>query len=350
MSVVLLILKIIGIILLCVLGLLLAIILLVLLWPITYKADAEFNKPDIKAVAKVRWFIASVPISFIDNKLAVKVKVLGIKVFSLNLGSDEKPDKKSKKDKKAEEIEADKKAAEQSAANQEAVEDIVKDSALDAKDKEDLDSIKMACEEPKPSKSDTELKKEAISLDDELKELEKESSESEEESSDEPKKSLKEKITEKIDWGKDIYTRVSAEISDEKNDIDTYFKRKTTKKSFELIINTVVKLLKHIAPRKITGNLELGLADPATTGYVTAAMSIFCTFTEDAFEFTPVFDDEVINGKVKLKGHILLGYIAVLGVNAIIRKSFRRFIKNSLALKDGALNKVDNIKEIVNGG
>lgn len=351
MSVVLLILKIIGITLLVILGILLAVLLLVLLWPVTYRAEAGFEKPDIEARAKVRWFIVSVPVSFIDKKLDFSARVLGIKVFPFK---EKKPKEKKSKKNDSEVLE--------SAENLESLETSeLPETKIDAAKTETTTVYK-------PEQFNV-VEDNPIDLTDELKEIEKEAkieakplsnissadtaniaSEESSEKDSEPKKKLTEKISDLIDKVTEKAEFVLSQKDEEEKDISTFFKRKTTKSSLELIKNTVIKLLLHIRPRKLTGDLELGLADPATTGYITAVMSVLYTFTEDNFEFTPVFDEEKINGHVKLKGHILLGYVVFLGLNAYLRKSFRRFIKNSMALKDSALERVDNVKENVLGG
>ena len=340
MSVILLILKIIGIILLFVLGFLLAILLLVLLWPVTYRVGAEIDKPDVKALATIRWFIASISVSFIDKKLDVRAKILGIKVLQPG----------GKKNKQAE------KTDNSQGSQSDGQDDNNKTTLSEADNKDTLEvhessqAASVVNEGNKPPAEDFTDELEIIK-----KEMKANDDSSIKEDSDNPtgempEKKLTEKIKEKAVSIYDKLIRAANEAEGEKKDVDLFLKRKTTKKSIELIKSTLIKLLLHIRPRRMEGELMLGMSDPATTGYITAIMSLICTCTEESFEFTPSFEEEIIRGRIKAKGHIVLGYIVLLALNAIIRKSFRRFIKNSMAQKDGAFNRVDKIKEIFSGG
>lgn len=103
--VILMILKIIGIILLCILGLLLFIFLSVLFVPARYRVSASYyGKP--KAVARATWFLhlLSVSMVFENNKVRYKFKIAGFSLKDSEKDSQEsdfrKDDKKNKHEKK----------------------------------------------------------------------------------------------------------------------------------------------------------------------------------------------------------------------------------------------------------
>jgi hypothetical protein len=81
LHIVLFLLKIIGIILASILGLLLFLILVVLLVPIRYRINAD-NKDEIRAEAKISWFLRLIYIRIIysDNQMIIKLRLFG-KIF-----------------------------------------------------------------------------------------------------------------------------------------------------------------------------------------------------------------------------------------------------------------------------
>ena len=85
MAVVLTILKILGIILLCIIGLLLLIIALVLLVPVRYRAEGSYNEEDIQAHLKIRWLFIKVLGDFTKaDGLHIKAKAAFVTVYEMD--------------------------------------------------------------------------------------------------------------------------------------------------------------------------------------------------------------------------------------------------------------------------
>ena len=92
LHVLLLILKITGIVIACILGLVIIVVAAVLFVPVRYKADADYHGK-FKAHAKLSWLgILRVLVSY-DEELAIKAKALFITIYSNN----QKKEKTSKK-------------------------------------------------------------------------------------------------------------------------------------------------------------------------------------------------------------------------------------------------------------
>ena len=89
MGIFLSILKVIGIILLCILAFVLFLVLVVMICPIHYEGTAEFDEK-ANARIKVGWMLfIRFYLNVVDNKLDYAVKLFGLRVF---------PRKKKKKD------------------------------------------------------------------------------------------------------------------------------------------------------------------------------------------------------------------------------------------------------------
>ena len=83
LHVLLLILKITGIVIACILGLVIIVVAAVLFVPVRYKADADYHGK-FKAHAKLSWLgILRVLVSY-DEELAIKAKALFITIYSNN--------------------------------------------------------------------------------------------------------------------------------------------------------------------------------------------------------------------------------------------------------------------------
>jgi hypothetical protein len=109
-----------------------------------------------------------------------------------------------------------------------------------------------------------------------------------------------------------------------------------------------MKLGKHVKPQKLSGELTLGMEDPAITGYICAVMGIFYDDYLEAFEFTPDFTEKRLEGNARASGRLLIGYIIYLALNMYLKKQVRYCIKNIGILKSSMLGRIDEIKSAVN--
>ena len=64
------------------------------------------------------------------------------------------------------------------------------------------------------------------------------------------------------------------------------------------------RLLKHICPRRIKGWVHFGTSDPALTGELLGGLSIFFAMCGQGVRVTPDFEREVLEGELEIKGHL----------------------------------------------
>lgn len=90
----------------------------------------------------------------------------------------------------------------------------------------------------------------------------------------------------------------------------------------------IFKIVRHIIPTRLYGNITFGSEDPAATGTVLAILGITMPFHKNCVEVTPVFDGKnVLTGKVQLKGRIYVFILLFQALKVLINKNVRYTIK-----------------------
>lgn len=118
------------------------------------------------------------------------------------------------------------------------------------------------------------------------------------------------------------------DILDKINWWKTFLTHPKVKAAVSCVKKAVIKLLKHIMPTRLYGNITIGSEDPATTGTILALLGITMPFHKNCIEVTPLFDGEnVLTGKVQLKGRIYVFVLLFQALKVIINKNVRYTIK-----------------------
>jgi len=96
----------------------------------------------------------------------------------------------------------------------------------------------------------------------------------------------------------------------------------------EKIFELIKKIFKHIAPRKFKIYIKYGFENPADTGILCGLTNAFSNyFSEYDVKFIPVFDREILNGEILLKGRIFFFIIVYYILEVLLSKIFRETIK-----------------------
>lgn len=310
LHVLLLILKITGIVIACILGLVILIVAAVLFVPVRYKADADYHGK-FKAHAKLSWLgILRVLVSY-DEELAIKAKALFITIYSNN----------QKKEKTSKHRTSKKKKTKHSEENIFSVND---DEAKRLTENEEKPQIKMA-EAVNETKEDVQDVKETVS---------------EDELGDTQKKSFFDKVKDKCFV---IYTKIKEIIKLIKDTVKKVsgaadrFKEKVSKAKefvtdednkalFHFLLEQLKALIKVIRPKKYRINARLGFEDPATMGKVLAYISIFYGMSGVDLSLEPVFGENIKEGSIFLKGNIRIFSVLVIALRVYRNEQFKKFI------------------------
>ena len=310
LHVLLLILKITGIVIACILGLVILVVTAVLFVPVRYRVNADYHGR-FKAHAKVSWLgILRLLVSY-DEELDIKAKALFITVYNNNdensKASEHKKAKK-KKEKKPEEniFSASDKEAEKLA------------------EKEEKPQIKMA-EAVNETKEDVQDVKETVS---------------EDESGDTQKKSFFDKVKDKcfviytkikeiINLVKDTVKKVSGaadKLKEKVKKAKEFVTDEDNKALFHFFVEQLKTLIKVIRPKKYRINARLGFEDPATMGKVLAYISIFYGMSGVDLSLEPVFGENIKEGSIFLKGNIRIFSVLVIVLRVYRNEQFKKFI------------------------
>jgi hypothetical protein len=108
-----------------------------------------------------------------------------------------------------------------------------------------------------------------------------------------------------------------------------------TKEALSLVKKELHRLLRHILPTRISGEITFGSEDPAITGRVLAVLGMSFPFHKNCISVQPVFENEnILQGNVWLKGRI---YGIVL-IKIALEVYFNKNVKNVIhrwKLKEG---------------
>ncbi len=310
LHVLLLILKITGIVIACILGLVILVVTAILFVPVRYKVNADYHDR-FKAQAKVSWLgILRLMISY-DEELDIKAKAFFITVYNNNDENSKVSEQKKAKKKKGKKPE----------------ENIFSASDKDVEkltEKEEKPQIKMA-EAVNETKEDVQNVKEAVS---------------EDESGNIQNRSFFNKVKDKCFV---IYTKIKEIIKLIRDTVKKIsgaadrLKEKVSKAKefvtdednralFHFLVEQLKALIKVIKPKKYRINARIGFEDPATMGKVLAYVSILYGMSGVDLSLEPVFGENVKEGSIFLKGNICIFSVLVIALRVYRNEQFKKFI------------------------
>lgn len=301
------ILKIAGLILLFLILFLLLVLFLILFVPIRYRIRAQRDAQTaqeipVDAKIKVTWLLHAVSAAFhYPTEAYLRVKVLGITIFR---SDQKKEDKKKEKEKKTPETEA---AA----------------SVQKPEEKSAEETIRKEEEKP-PKAADVSREKEKIGSAPE---------QTSEEAPKEEKKTIAGFFSSLFRILRNIkYTilKIYDKIKHIVRNIRYYLaviKSETFQRAYKVCGTQIVRLLKGILPKKLEGTLRIGTGDPAGIGQVMAVYGILYPLLGDNIAITPDFEEQVIEGRLNIKGKITVFCILKTAWIIYFNKDLRRVIK-----------------------
>lgn len=310
LHVLLLILKITGIVIACILGLVILVVTAVLFVPVRYKVNADYHDR-FKAQAKVSWLgILRLMISY-DEELDIKAKAFFITVYNNNDENSKVSEQKKankKKEKKPEENIF-------SASNKD-VEKLT--------EKEEKPQIKMA-EAVNETKEDVQNVKEAVS---------------EDESGNIQNRSFFNKVKDKcfviytkikeiIKLIRDTVKKISGaadRLKEKVSKTKEFVTDEDNKALFHFLVEQLKALIKVIRPKKYRINARIGFEDPVTMGKVLAYVSILYGMSGVDLSLEPVFGENVKEGSIFLKGNICIFSVLVIALRVYRNEQFKKFI------------------------
>lgn len=307
LTVVLTILKWIGIALLVLLGVLIFLLCLILFVPIRYKANG-FCKDSYQIHAKATWLlhIISFTVDFKQEQpFRMKLRILGISIYD-NLK--EKKTKKTKVNTLPEIVGASK----QERSNAESVEEITK-AEKPIMQEQNTNIIKDISVSEANVDGDMDAEQEAQRL-----------------TFMQRQKKICLKV---INFFRNIkYTirKICDTIKEFKDNITYYvelFKKDSTKVALEACKKRLLRIIKNLKPQKFQVNLHVGMDDPATLGDILGVWGMLYPIHQGHIDICPDFEQTVLEGDFYCKGRITV-YIYIWTIMIILfDKDIRRLRK-----------------------
>lgn len=285
LTVLLLILKILGIVLLVLLGILLALLLIVLFVPVRYQGSGYREEGDpvpVHVQLKVTWLLHLVRVSFIYPEEAfLKVKILFFQILPV----------KEKKKKASNKKEADGKKPKT--------------------DKKEVGS------DVSDTTSDQKISDEGNAAD---------------EDGGDDRRTLLDFVRKLFSAIRNIkYTirKIYDKINHIIHNIRYYIKILQTesfKRAFVLCREQLLRLMKIVLPRKVSGTFTIGMEDPAATGQILSIYGILYPLIGDSITVIPDFEKPVMEGSFRFKGKITAFTLIRIAAKIYFDKDLKRVI------------------------
>lgn len=285
LTVLLLILKILGIVLLVLLGILLALLLIVLFVPVRYQGSGYREEGDpvpVHVQLKVTWLLHLVRVSFIYPEEAfLKVKVLFFQILPA----------KEKKKKASNKKEADGKKPKT--------------------DKKEVGS------DVSDTTSDQKISDEGNAAD---------------EDGGDDRRTLLDFVRKLFSAIRNIkYTirKIYDKINHIIHNIRYYIKILQTesfKRAFMLCREQLLRLMKIVLPRKVSGTFTIGMEDPAATGQILSIYGILYPLIGGSITVIPDFEKPVMEGSFRFKGKITAFTLIRIAAKIYFDKDLKRVI------------------------
>lgn len=117
------------------------------------------------------------------------------------------------------------------------------------------------------------------------------------------------------------------DIAEEKK---AWFEDEENQASLKLLWEQAGRFLRHVCPRKGRGSVTFGFEDPYLTGQALSAASLIYPFFEGNLEICPIFDENVFEAEGSFKGRIRAGYLLWLGLGILRDGHTRRMLSGFL--------------------
>ena len=295
MQIFLQILSIIGIVILCILGLLLFLIALILFVPIRYKVTGSKNGKEFHLLVKASYLLHILTFRYeLPEPGKGFLRLFGIKIKTF---PEESQENENTKDTEHAEVQNVENTTENAA--------LVNDEDTHSQTVGESDKIESISSKGKKPSDENDKK--------------------------ESEKPTKEKISIKDKLRKCIYTIKSfyGKIKSGKEKVSYYIRVLTAPENKKLcgrVLEHVLRILKSIRPRKLKANLQVGTGSPDTTGYVCALYGMLSPTLFKDVVLDADFEEAIFEGDFFAKGRITVFVLLVNAIKIITDKQLKVFL------------------------
>ena len=322
-GIVLTILKVIGIILLILVGILLCFIGTVLFWPIYYRFTAS-KEDGIQAVVNVSWIFRILRFRgwYEQGKeFEYYFKVLFFQLYPKK----EKNNKKKKNVSKIKESLSENNDTKENALIKDTTEK--KETEKDKFEREETEKKEIQQEGATKESLETQAHVEEKSQGN--REEQKNRNVSSENIKKQERKNIVYKIKDKIKHIKFTFRKFCDKVKDILSNYERFKEFVTSEETREALkfLNRQRKYLaRHLKPDKFQVNIHYGMDDPAHTGEILAAYSVMYPFLPGKWNIIPDFENACIDGNINMKGKVRLYTILIVLWRCYKNETINKFI------------------------
>lgn len=311
MTVILMILRIVGIALLVILGLLLAVVLAVLFVPVRYRADGSFHE-ELTASARVTWFLHLLSARIIfEKELNVKAFICGIQIYPRAARIKKQPCPQGHSGSEGQE---DTRAG-MTGKRPENGETVKPVEAV--KFTEPVTPLEPAGDSKEKAAAFEEADRETFGAEGRTKQKEF--------SAGNMTDRLKRLVQKLQDSLRDIRSTLRG-LYERLSYYKSIWDREETQRAFRLASAQLSKTMRHVLPRRTDVYAVIGTGDPASTGQILAAQGMLYPWLGDKVHIVPDFEEEHFEGEFHLRGHIRAGVLGFYVLRLMLDRDVRHFI------------------------
>lgn len=311
LSVIPVILKCVGILLLFLLALVLLLILLLLFVPVRYSGRGIYETSP-EAQVRVSWLLKLVNVRLdYKNGIDAEARLGFLKLWSMKTVPEENEEDAAGTEYSDEEL---MEALEQEESSPAATEEFHAESAAEPRE----EPAAVPQEEPAPAAQEVpaaEFHQEAVP---------------EEETAGAAPRKMKKKYTGTPETIDEKFEKIMDKVYGVKDKIDegiAFLNEESTRRLILLLKKKLFHLLKEICPRDYGGEVRFGFSDPFTTGQAASAAAVLYPVYQDRIHVEPRFDREEIFADLSLKGHVRLFPFAAAAAQIWFNRDFQTVFK-----------------------
>ena len=116
-------------------------------------------------------------------------------------------------------------------------------------------------------------------------------------------------------------------VKDKIDEVLAFLNEESTRRLILLLKKKLIRILKEICPRDYGGEVRFGFSDPFTTGQAASAAAVLYPVYQDRIHVEPRFDREEIFADLSLRGRIRLFPLAVAAAQIWFSRDFQKVFK-----------------------
>ena len=113
-----------------------------------------------------------------------------------------------------------------------------------------------------------------------------------------------------------------------------FLKQEENKKGIGFIFHALKHILKHIIPKKLRGQIELGLEDPCQTGQALGALGVVFSIYGEGIRIIPNFEEPCFKGNVFIKGRVQVFTLVRICIKLLLDDNFKQLKINYNKMKE----------------